>query len=227
LPALLDQPTALSSFDDDSDSDDNKNMDLDPSTAVRYGVSSNANAKSSRAAPKTTASAKAYIRPWQKYGEPKDIPPNPSPSKLYDTNVMSLYGDYSTWPPSAGIRELVQNFFDGLQEKLKLRPYDILVDEHRNDRLVVPSDPRAEPEIDKIEFFFYRKAECVGKQRGARIGWISWRPDGAGGGRMELFNLADPLTIDHLVIGYSSKSTNRDLIGQHGEGFKIGMQSGR
>lgn len=167
-----------------------------------------------------------------------------SSPKLHSLNMKRNYGQSrhgNSWDAAAGFRELVQNLFDGILQTKDLQQHQIRVEEWRDGQLVTvppPSNPSQDtptpstpvPEYGvMVEFYFYQKDDLPPKGRGKKLsplGYVAWRPSSCpdvlpGIGDVELYNVGRMLASS-WSLGSTTKARKKDLIGQFGDGAKIG-----
>lgn len=150
----------------------------------------------------------------------------------------------NSWDAAAGFRELIQNLLDGILQTKDLQQYQLRVEEWRNGQLVAPlslstnkpskdsSTPPTPASDDRatVEFYFYHKDDPPPKGRGKRLsplGYVAWKPCPEGRpdiGDVELFNVGRMLASS-WTLGSTTKKKNENLIGQFGDGAKIGKIS--
>ncbi|KAI0887416.1 uncharacterized protein GGS22DRAFT_198712 [Annulohypoxylon maeteangense] len=122
----------------------------------------------------------------------------------------TLTSDYATqWGPVEAFRELVQNWWDGIIQSFKLSEQDIKVTRRENDDEIVYTaiSPGSYRDIA-------RSHEC--------LGYIRWsQQDGAG--TVEITNRQATLEPCHMNMGSTTKATDENQIGMHGEGLKIAL----
>lgn len=153
-----------------------------------------------------------------------------------DLNISQGYGKKVAWPRSAGLRELIQNMFDGILAHLResegdnVSPRDIEVQE--TNPASVEQRPNQHmpflPSGTKITFEFRRRKDPVAvpaKRKGKAtdiplLGWISIRIQ-YHTCDLELYNRGTPLDLDCLTFGHTSKEGQSGFIGQHGDGMKM------
>ncbi len=161
--------------------------------------------------------------------------------------MRKSYGRRVAWPPSAGIREIIQNLFDAILSTNDLEPHEVEVVEIREipggDVSIVeggaPTDNSWSEVPGAILQFVFMKKEAkkptskttttskklVANVRNVALGWIHWKMDYNGRGDVEFYNTGEPITFKHLRMGESSKADDPKLIGQHGDGLKLGESS--
>ncbi|KAF8339681.1 uncharacterized protein EI90DRAFT_3037463 [Cantharellus anzutake] len=134
-------------------------------------------------------------------------------------NMKQTYGKTSAWNPTTGVRELLQNLWDGILERFSLSPWEIDVSEH------------IDTKNNKINFKF----RYINSTPAMRL-QLRWQPDTLLGEvkyspkrqLLELVNYHVSLKRDVLMLGTTSKESNRIsqyAIGGHGEGLKVGINA--
>jgi hypothetical protein len=123
-------------------------------------------------------------------------------------NIHRNYGDPNVWHVKSGVREILQNFWDGLLQKDDeeiRKPSDINIVE-------VTTRGKA------LSFTAYDRRKQTATNKGEEIGYIKYTP----GKKLEVVNRGVALKRTHLLMGKTSKGGGRNTIGIHGEGMKIG-----
>ncbi|KDQ13404.1 hypothetical protein BOTBODRAFT_33709 [Botryobasidium botryosum FD-172 SS1] len=125
----------------------------------------------------------------------------------YFFNMGKSYGRPGVWTPQAGVRELIQNWYDGIIQMSNKAPIDLIFKEKEQ----------------KSGLVF--DATCDERP----LGRISWTLSDSSN-KLTLTNYATKLDKDVVLMGASSKRNTtselqRHLIGGHGEGMKIGINA--
>lgn len=157
--------------------------------------------------------------------------------KRKDLNISQHYGKEDTWTRTAGLRELIQNMFDGILSHLRtedpnFNPRDIEVNEVHS-----PTDPRqSKRSLMRVQFgqtitFEFRhrqdQATVPSKRKGKAkvdlpLGWFSFKALQYGYCHLELYNGGSPIELGEcLTFGNTSKEGKSGFIGQHGDGMKM------
>lgn len=184
------------------------------------------------------------LRPWNARGKPPTFP-SPFTEKdakskhLCRLNVKRSYGKADGWGPAQGLRELVQNVFDGILEATGLQQHQLLVEEFHNGQFVNTADPTSPPPEasanDTIVFYFYRaddqpsastdKPSTRKQAKPPPLGYVAWMPypNHPGFGNIELFNIGK-MNVSAWTFGFTTKNASKEkYIGGKGEGAKVGM----
>ncbi|XP_069107413.1 uncharacterized protein [Argopecten irradians] len=125
--------------------------------------------------------------------------------------ALTLTARYaSSWGSWEGVRELVQNWHDGIYDSVSQRglslisKYEVMFCEEKTDMFcqvfkacLVDSDTLKEVILGRL---IYKKL----------------------GSKLYLINGCTELHKKILLLGYSGKSSNKEVIGQFGEGLKVG-----
>ncbi|KAK0474754.1 hypothetical protein IW261DRAFT_523598 [Armillaria novae-zelandiae] len=149
-------------------------------------------------------------------------------------NISPEYGKDGFWSQSAGLRELIQNMFDGALVALRAKPgcgastainievrhifpstgnwrFPIRLDRVSNDQ--------------KLTFELHYKPGGSSKRgretESTPLGWVSFKPSRHGKCQLELYNAGEPLDFGCMSFGFSSKVGESHTIGQHGDGMKM------
>lgn len=187
-------------------------------------------------------------KPWKVGGKPPKFPSpvKMSSPKLHSLNMKRNYGQSrngkNSWDAAAGFRELVQNLLDGILQTKNLQQHQLRVEEWRDGQLVTappaskpsqetPTSSTPVPEYGvTVEFYFYHKDDLPPKGRGKKLlsplGYVAWRPSSCpdalpGIGDVELYNVGRMLASS-WSLGSTTKAKSKNLIGQFGDGAKIG-----
>lgn len=162
-----------------------------------------------------------------------------------DLNITAGYGKLEYWPPGAGLRELVQNMFDGslgylrkmdgkghctardIEARLVCSPNSGVAPQHSG-KINLKSVPRGETVTYELHYKPPVDASPSKKRKKEEpaLGWVSFKA--AKGGYyeqytadIELYNGGDTIDFDCMTFGYSSKVGENAFIGQHGDGMKM------
>ncbi|KAF9018748.1 hypothetical protein BDZ89DRAFT_338246 [Hymenopellis radicata] len=173
-----------------------------------------------------------------------------------DLNLLQNYGDY--WPREAGLRELVQNMWDGCMQFCHGSPDDIAVSVVHKDKegpshafdwgILDPSwsqhlelgetitvvfrvkghldpPPLPQPGGPVPAGQLGRKGDCGIWSDSRLLGWLGLRAAARNTFEIELFDIHEPLTLSKMRFGATTKAKSRVLVGQHGDGLKMGINA--
>lgn len=139
------------------------------------------------------------------------------------TILCKDYGDEDVWNPRAGVRELIQNLWDGAATEYGYTTFEIEADEITSKRAYSP-----------IIFNVYPISLPVAKRTGeegrygeeGRLAWIKFTPHkDPTKTKLELVNHGVSLPRKIFGLGGSTKRGVEGAIGGHGEGLKTGSYS--
>ncbi|KAA1474362.1 hypothetical protein DENSPDRAFT_840926 [Dentipellis sp. KUC8613] len=228
--------SAESSDEDDSDyTTDNSESSEEPQTVKKYKP---------RAAPRTSSVTRPppKLRPWKVGGNsrPQKFPYwrengklSVSWSLMHGLNMHRDYGksrsSSSTWGSAAGVRELVQNLFDAILDVRHVLPHQIRVEEFHKGKSIVGSTSDTELPLnsESVELFLYDTSIASASDEVSEpVGYVAWKPslDKPGFGDLELYNVGS-ISYSSWYLGGTSKGSKPHLIGQYGDGLKIGINA--
>ncbi|KAK0473970.1 hypothetical protein IW261DRAFT_1569340 [Armillaria novae-zelandiae] len=159
-----------------------------------------------------------------------------------DLNISAGYGKDNFWPRSAGLRELIQNMFDGALAALKAKPgcWACTAEDIEARPIFPPTGAwcgfplnlHQVPFGQKLTFELHHKLTAASspskrslKKEEPPLGWVSFQASSNGKCNLELYNGGQPLDFDCMTFGFSSKVGDSDFIGQHGDGMKMGINA--
>lgn len=156
-------------------------------------------------------------------GAQKDIPPR-GHAKIR-LNLARTYGRTQIWNPTSGVRELVQNWFDGILQKYQVEADDVVVVEKtrskKSENCNIPL-ASTDPQPKKIVF----SASIPLQSNGGKppcVAQVIYTDNGNPLRRkLELINFDVALLRKNLLMGQTSKQEDANAIGGHGEGMKVG-----
>lgn len=154
-----------------------------------------------------------------------------------DLNISQGYGKEDAWTRTAGLRELIQNMFDGILSHLRTEdpnanPRDIEVNEVHS----YTGPGRLKGSLMHVQFgqtitfeFRHRQDQTIvpSKRKGKTkvdlpLGWFSFKALQYGSCHLELYNGGLPIKLEEcLTFGNTSKEGKTGFIGQHGDGMKM------
>ncbi|PBK62957.1 hypothetical protein ARMSODRAFT_1088952 [Armillaria solidipes] len=153
-------------------------------------------------------------------------------------NISPEYGKDNFWPRSAGLRELIQNMFDGALVALRAKPScGASTAKNIEVRHTFPSTGNWRfpiqldrvPNGQKLTFELHYKPGGSSKRgretESTPLGWVSFKPSHHGKCQLELYNAGEPLDFGCMSFGFSSKAGESHFIGQHGDGMKMGINA--
>ncbi|KAK0455230.1 uncharacterized protein EV420DRAFT_1765660 [Desarmillaria tabescens] len=152
-------------------------------------------------------------------------------------NISPRYGKDNFWPRSAGLRELIQNMFDGTLAALRAKPScQACTAKNIEVRHIFPPagiwrfpiQLCRVPIGQKLTFELHYKPSSSkrGRETGSPpLGWVSFKASSHGKCQLELYNEGEPLGFGCMAFGFSSKAGKSDFIGQHGDGMKMGVNA--
>ncbi|KAK0441407.1 hypothetical protein EV421DRAFT_1904864 [Armillaria borealis] len=135
-------------------------------------------------------------------------------------NISPEYGKDNFWPRSAGLRELIQNMFDGALVALRAKPgCGASTAKNIEVRHTFPSTGNWRfpiqldrvPNGQKLTFELYYKPGGSSKRRERD--------------RVNASRMGEPLDFGCMSFGFSSKAGESHFIGQHGDGMKMGINA--
>ncbi|KAK0245267.1 hypothetical protein EDD85DRAFT_12522 [Armillaria nabsnona] len=157
-------------------------------------------------------------------GAQKDIPPR-GHAKIR-LNLARTYGRTQIWNPTSGVRELVQNWFDGILQKHQVEADDVVVVEKtRSKKSEICNIPLAstDPQPKKIVFLASIPLQSNGGKPPC-VAQVIYTDNGNPLRRkLELINFDVALLRKNLLMGQTSKQEDANAIGGHGEGMKVGI----
>ncbi|KAI0055757.1 hypothetical protein BV25DRAFT_1832890 [Artomyces pyxidatus] len=177
----------------------------------------------------------AKLTPWKVGGTPS-APVFPDASKIrswqkiIDLNIERGYGRSRSasraWGAAAGLRELIQNLFDGILEYKNLQPHELRVEEVPAGKRVDPTAPFVGECEQEFHLFLYDANLAAGstKQQLQPLGYVAWRPSTSNNGDLELFNVGQ-MSKSAWAMGHSTKKKDKKFVGQYGDGAKIGINA--
>ena len=164
---------------------------------------------------------------------PSPLPSSfPSPPRRYrwstsPTLQLSLTSSYAPhWTQREGVRELIQNFYDGCQQQVQhlnqhlppatsaSSPFTLSI----HNPPPSPSSPSPSPSSSSP--LVYRAFAIRPSSPPIPLGHLTFSPSTSS---LTLLNLRTTLTRKVLLIGYSTKRGMDAMVGSFGEGLKVGL----
>ncbi|KAA1474379.1 hypothetical protein DENSPDRAFT_326921 [Dentipellis sp. KUC8613] len=156
---------------------------------------------------------------------------NVSWQRMTGLNIHRNYGksrsSSRTWGAASGIRELVQNLYDAILDVRGIFPHEVRVEELRKGEEVAADAPSLDLSTNPLELFLYDMSRPSAWGMDTKpVGYIAWKPSSehAGFGDLELYNVGR-MPDTAWCLGGSSKGSNPHLIGQYGDGLKMGINA--
>lgn len=136
---------------------------------------------------------------------------------------MREYGaSTGVWRSVAGVRELIQNLYDGILEAKELESHSQLRVEEFSNGERAPScakHPESHPPATHVQSFLYDVDDTTHRP----LGHVAWKPnkEDPSLADLELFN-AGTVSWGSWAFGGSTKGDDPKFIGEHGDGAKMG-----
>ena len=153
---------------------------------------------------------------------PSSPPPRPYRWSAQPTLQLSLTSSYAPhWTQREGVRELIQNFYDGAQLQLQRLnehlPPAALAAAPFTLTIHPPHLPSPSPPTSAL---LYRAFAVRPSAPPLPLGHLLYSPSTSS---LTLLNLRTTLTRKVLLIGYSTKRGVEGMVGSFGEGLKVGL----